>query len=151
MTKTNTVLYIASDHQGYALKQKLLAWGIDERHAIIDLGPDSPDAVDYPDFLQALVMHLKQAPESRGILICGTGIGMSIGANRFPWIRAALCRSADDVQSAREHNDANVLCLGRDLSDDKVMSMVRVFLSTDFSVEERHARRVKKISAVPAC
>ena len=151
MTEMNTVLYIASDHQGYALKQKLLTWGIDDGHSIIDLGPDSPDAVDYPDFLQPLVMRLKEAPKSRGILICGTGIGMSIGANRFPWIRAALCRSADDVQSAREHNNANVLCLGRDLSDDRVMTMVRVFLSTDFSVEERHSRRVQKISAVPAC
>ena len=108
---------IAADHAGFelksALKEDLAAMG----YSILDLGTGGPESVDYPDFAEALVAALHQGRATRGVLVCGSGIGMSIAANRHPGIRAALCHNADAARLARQHNDANVLVLGARVID----------------------------------
>jgi ribose 5-phosphate isomerase B len=139
-------LVIASDHGGFELKQHLLGWlaGRDGL-TVADLGTRDEAMVDYPDLAHALAAALAGGAFDRGILICGTGIGMSIAANRHPGIRAALCTDPYMARMSREHNDANVLCLGgrvigRSLAED----VVREFLAGVFG-GERHARRLAKL------
>ncbi len=139
-------VYIASDHAGYELKEKLIAFlrGTDYC-TVTDLGPDSINSVDYPDFAKK-VLELMDS-DSWGILICGSGIGMSMVANRDRRIRAALCRTVEDARLSRQHNNANVLCLGArvtaHLTAAKIMA---TWLTTPFSGEERHQRRIDKLS-----
>jgi ribose 5-phosphate isomerase B len=114
----------------------------------IDLGTNSADSVDYPDFAVA-VAHKVAAGEGLGVLVCGTGIGMSIAANKVKDVRAAVCWSEETARLAKEHNNANVLCIGeRMLGADVAEGILKTFLSTPFSNEERHARRVGKIDAL---
>lgn len=135
--------YIAADHAGYELKRKILAIYPD----MINLGTNSLDAVDYPDFAQKLADRLKKDTSAFGILICGSGIGICMAANRFRHIRAANCVSAEMAKLAREHNNANVLCLsGRLLSISEALVVIDAFLSTSFSTEPRHQNRIQKIS-----
>lgn len=135
--------YIAADHAGCALKQQILA----VRPDMINLGTDSLDAVDYPDFAKKLANQLEQNNLSFGILICGSGIGMCMAANRFKHIRAANCVSIEMAKLAREHNNANVLCLaGRLLTVAQALTIIDVFLSTAFSTEPRHQNRIQKMS-----
>ena len=135
--------YIAADHGGYQLKEKIkqhfsFEW--------VDLGTHSDSSVDYPDFAHALADKLKQDPDAKGILICGSGIGMSIAANRYPHIRAALCTTAKMAKLSREHNDANVLVLGERIIDiDTALECVTAFLESKFE-GGRHERRVGKIN-----
>ena len=136
---------VAVDHGGFALKQAI----IDEVRAsgchIIDLGANSEDPVDYPDIAARLKDAIRKGDADRGVLICGTGIGVSIAANRDPGIRAALCYDTETASLARRHNDANVICLGgRKTGETKAREMVRLFLSTEFD-QGRHARRVAKL------
>ncbi len=140
---------IASDHAGYPLKLALK----DELHAldckVIDLGTDGTGPVDYPDFGFAVARALREGPASQGVLICGSGIGISIAANRFPEIRAALVHDAYGARMARAHNDANVICFGgRMIGEDIARDCLRVFLSTGFD-GGRHARRVDKLCRPP--
>ncbi len=137
---------IAADHAGFelksALKEDLAAMG----YSVLDLGTGGPEAVDYPDFAQALVEALQQGQAARGVLVCGSGIGMSIAANRHPGIRAALCHNADAARLARQHNDANVLVLGaRTIDEEAARECVRVFFNTRFEAG-RHTRRVEKLT-----
>jgi len=133
--------FIASDHRGYALKEFLK-----ENFALIDLGTFTCEKkVDYPDYAKKL-SKLVLKEKSRGILICGTGIGMSIAANRNKGIRAALCHTTTDAAITRLHNDANILVLGGDSTKPKdAEKIVKVFFETKFSNEERHKRRIKKL------
>ena len=136
---------VAADHGGYALKQaikeEILAAGYD----VEDLGTDSEESVDYPDFAEKLVHAISDGRVSRGVLVCGTGIGISIAANRHPGIRAALCYDEETAELARQHNDANVLCLGgRKTGNDLARRMLKIFLDTAFE-GGRHARRVGKL------
>lgn len=136
---------IAVDHGGFALKQpvseEIRAAGFD----VLDLGTDSDESVDYPDFAEILVDAIRQNRVARGVLICGTGIGISIAANRHPGIRAALCHDDDTATLARQHNDANVICMGgRKTAPSDAQRMVRIFLETEFE-GGRHARRVGKM------
>ena len=138
---------IASDHAGYALKEELKSQIESGLHReVLDFGTDSEESCDYPDFA-VKVVHAVQAKEVEfGMLVCSTGIGMSISANKFEGIRAAKCNTAVEATMAREHNDANILCLGaRGLPEELAMQIVKAFLMTDASKEERHARRVAKI------
>ena len=139
------MIVLASDHAGVALKALLLRL-LDERgleHE--DLGPADETSVDYPDFAHLLASRIASGGAQRGILICGTGIGMSMAANRHPGVRAALCHDAYTAEMARRHNDANVLCLGaRVLGDGLALQVVGVFLDTAFE-GGRHQRRVSKI------
>jgi ribose 5-phosphate isomerase B len=139
------MIVLASDHAGVDLKA-LLERLLEERGlAYRDLGPAGAGSVDYPDFAHRLAAEIREARAERGILICGTGIGMSMAANRHPGVRAALCHDAYTAEMARRHNDANVLCLGaRVLGDGVARQIVEVFLDTDFE-GGRHRRRVDKI------
>jgi ribose 5-phosphate isomerase B len=141
-------IFIAADHAGIELKANLLKLLTQLKYKaeeIEDLGTNSATSVDYPDYANLLAQKLLQNPQAKGILICGTGIGISIAANRHKHIRAALCHSLDDAQLTRQHNNANVLCIGaRSTSTGLAQGMVQVFLNTDFA-GGRHSKRVEKL------
>jgi ribose 5-phosphate isomerase B len=137
---------VASDHRGYALKGKILALIGDLGHEGVDLGPHGAEAVDYPDFASKVADAISQGGADRGILVCGTGIGMCIAANKFTGIRAAACHDDLTAEMSRLHNDANVLCLSADLLGDTLITrMVDIWLRAEFE-GGRHARRVEKIA-----
>jgi RpiB/LacA/LacB family sugar-phosphate isomerase len=137
-------ILIASDHAGFELKSLLKKELTNLGFSVVDLGCNSAEkSVDYPDFAQKLCKKLKK---EFGILICGSGIGISIAANRFKHIRAALCHNVKSASLTRAHNDANVLCLGaRMISQKTSLAITKKFLNTKFE-GERHARRVAKLS-----
>lgn len=136
-------IYIANDHAGYELKFELLKYLQDLGYVVENLGTDCIDSVDYPDFADKLAEVIG---DDLGILICGSGIGISIAANRHSNIRAALCDSETYARLAREHNDANVICFGgRLLGVDMAKSILDVFLNTDFSNGARHIKRIDKL------
>lgn len=138
---------IGADHAGCDLKSSLSHVLAELGFHVLDLGTDGPESVDYPDFANAVATSISDGTAQHGILVCGSGIGMSIAANRHPGIRAALCHSEETAQLAREHNDANVLVLGARITDlETARNCVRVFFSTDFDGGERHARRVAKLA-----
>ncbi len=137
--------YIATDHAGYALKEFTKDYVRSLGHEIIDLGPDNADRVDYPDFAKKCATAVVEDEGSFGILICGTGIGISIAANKVAGVRAALCHDAYTASATRAHNDANILCFGeRVVGKGVVESMIDAFCSTEFE-GGRHAGRVNKI------
>jgi ribose 5-phosphate isomerase B len=137
---------IAADHAGFALKEKLRRKLADEGHEVVDFGADSPDSCDYPDFAQKVARDVAGGTADRGILVCSTGIGMAIAANKVDGVRAAPAQCEDEVRLTREHNDANVLTLGaRYLDEDRAAGLVAIFLQTEF-IGGRHARRVAKIA-----
>jgi RpiB/LacA/LacB family sugar-phosphate isomerase len=139
------MIVIASDHAGVDLKEQIVALVREAGHEIRDLGPADTSSVDYPDFAHQVARALVAGEAERGILVCGTGIGMSLTANRYPRIRAALCHDAFTAEMARRHNDANVLCIGaRSTGPGVVEQVVQIFLDTDFE-GGRHQRRVEKI------
>ena len=138
-------ILIGSDHAGFDLKALLSAHAREERHAVIDVGPTTHDSVDYPDFAHELARRLLAGEGDAGVLICGTGIGMSIAANRHRGIRAALCHDAFTAEFARRHNNANVLCMGgRTTGPGVALQMFDLFLATEFE-GGRHERRVGKL------
>lgn len=141
------MIVLASDHAGYILKEEIKNFFNKENIIAIDVGCYSREQLDdYPDFAKAGNIKVLEDPRNVGIFICGSGIGMSMAANRNPKIRAALCRSETDAMLARAHNDANVLCLGaRATKAKKAIKIIKVFLTTDFE-GGRHARRIKKMS-----
>jgi ribose 5-phosphate isomerase B len=139
------VIVIASDHAGVELKARLVAAARAAGHEITDLGPADTGSVDYPDFAHRVAAAVAAGEAGRGVLICGTGIGMSMTANRHPGVRAALCHDAFTAEMARRHNDANVLCLGARVTGTGVAEQVlTVFLATGFE-GGRHQRRVARI------
>ena len=138
-------IFLSSDHGGFELKEKVKNFLLDNNFEYVDLGCSSLEPVDYPDFAKILSKKIKDKNNSKGILFCGTGIGISMAANRFPHIRAALCTSVEMASKSRKHNDANVLALGgRILQDKLALEIVKVFLQTDFEAG-RHSLRVNKI------
>lgn len=137
-------LAIACDHGGYALKEAIKA-RFTSKVDFIDLGAHSTDSVDYPEYGQAVAKAIIDGDVTRGILICGTGIGISIAANRFPEIRAALCTDVTMARLTRLHNDANVLALGaRITGEETAFDIVEAFLATEFE-GGRHLNRIKKL------
>ena len=141
---------IASDHRGFAIKGKILALISELGHEPSDLGTDSSDSVDYPDFAVKVAQAISEKQADRGILICGTGMGMCITANKFPGVRACTCHDDLTAEMSRRHNDANVLCLSADLLGDRLVNrMVELWLKTEFEAG-RHARRIEKISQIEA-
>jgi ribose 5-phosphate isomerase B len=139
-------IFIASDHAGFDLKQTLIQELAKLKISAVDLGCDSSEkSVDYPDFAQKLSKKIKENSDF-GILVCGSGIGISIAANRFKHIRAALCHNAKAAKLSRAHNDANVICLGaRMITPKTAIQAVKTFLNTEFE-DGRHGKRVKKLS-----
>jgi ribose 5-phosphate isomerase B len=138
---------IASDHAGFDLKELLKKELQVAGHMIVDLGTSSTTSVDYPDFGKALARAIRDGQAERGVLVCGTGIGIAMAANREPAVRAAVVHDATSARLARQHNDANVMALGARLVGPEVArDCLRVFLETPFE-GGRHAPRVAKLSA----
>ena len=139
-------LFFASDHAGFQLKTKLMETYSSKGWDVIDLGPQTEDRVDYPDFGEKLAKALAADEEARGVLVCGSGVGMSIAANRFGHIRAANCSDVTAARLCRQHNDANVIAFGQRLIGDEVAAeALDVFLATEFE-GGRHAARVDKLT-----
>jgi ribose 5-phosphate isomerase B len=139
------MIAIASDHAGVALKTEVRRVLEELGLEVEDLGPSETKSVDYPDYAHLLARAVSDGRIDRGILICGTGIGMSMAANRHPGVRAALCHDAYTAEMARLHNDANVLCIGaRAVGAGVAEQMARIFMETEFE-GDRHQRRVAKI------
>ncbi|MGD9537930.1 MAG: ribose 5-phosphate isomerase B [Alphaproteobacteria bacterium] len=137
---------IAADHAGLPLKAALVPALERKGLRVLDLGTMSDASVDYPDYADALACRIEAGEVERGVLICGSGIGMSIAANRHRAVRAAVCRDAESARLARQHNDANVLCLGaRLIAADDAKACLEAFLDTPFE-GGRHARRVAKLA-----
>jgi ribose 5-phosphate isomerase B len=136
---------IASDHRGYHLKEKILSQLKAAGHDVIDDGPSSAESVDYPDYAARVAKRVSEGSCERGILICGTGIGMAITANKFPGVRAASCFDEITAEVSRRHNDLNVLCLsGELLSPKSVDRLIDIWVQTEFE-GGRHERRIQKI------
>lgn len=136
---------IASDHRGYHLKEKVISLLRARGHEVHDEGPSSDASVDYPDFAALVARRVSRGDVERGILICGTGIGMAISANKFPGVRAAACADEVTAELSRRHNDLNVLCLSGDLlSSRSTERLVDIWMNTEFE-GGRHERRVEKI------
>jgi ribose 5-phosphate isomerase B len=137
---------IGSDHRGIQIKHKLVQHLTSDGHEVEDCGTHGDQAVDYPDFAAEVSKRVSEGKVERGILICGTGIGMAIAANKFPHVRAATCSDEIMAETCRRHNDVNVLCLPGDLIGDRpVGDLIRVWLATEFD-GGRHARRIEKIA-----
>ena len=136
---------IASDHRGYHLKEKVMSLLRAQGHEVTDNGPETEQSVDYPDFAARVASQVSDGAVDRGILICGTGIGMAITANKYPRVRAAACVDEITAELSRRHNDLNVLCLSGDLlSSRNTERLVEIWMSTEFE-GGRHQRRLDKI------
>jgi ribose 5-phosphate isomerase B len=143
-------LFVGSDHAGFQLKTALVKLARELGHEVEDLGPKTADRVDYPDFGAKVGRAVVENPGSRGLVCCGSGIGISIAANKIPGVRAALTWNEDSARLSRQHNDANVLAVGeRMVSQGEAEGMLRVWLETEFE-GGRHADRVAKLTALDA-
>ncbi|MBQ2882077.1 MAG: ribose 5-phosphate isomerase B [Clostridia bacterium] len=139
-------IVLASDHAGFELKEKIKKYLMENDYIVTDCGTDSTASCDYPEFANKLCLAIKEDPEMQGILICGTGIGMSMAANRHKHIRAALCHNEFTARLTRQHNNANVLCMGaRTIGEELAFETMKVFLSTDF-MGDKHERRINMFS-----
>jgi ribose 5-phosphate isomerase B len=139
---------IGSDHAGYDLKQAVVPFLRDGGHELVDVGTDSAESVDYPDFASRAAQMVADGAADRAVIVCGSGVGVSIVANKVSGIRAVNAHDADEAEMSRRHNDANVIALaGRRLPADDAASIVERFLATEFE-GGRHERRVEKIGAV---
>ncbi len=139
---------VGADHAGFELKERLRQTLLDLEHEVEDLGTYSQDSTDYPDYAALVARAVAEGRGERGLLVCGTGVGMAIAANKVDGVRAATCESPSTARMARAHNDANVLALGgRLLGDELAKEILRTFLETPFD-GGRHQRRVEKIAAL---
>jgi ribose 5-phosphate isomerase B len=137
---------IGSDHRGFEVKRRIIAVLQQMGHEVEDVGPHSKDSVDYPDYAFQVGLAVSEGRAQRGVLICGTGIGMCIAANKVKGVRAAPCHDSITAEMSRRHNDANVLSLSADLLGEELIErMLRIWLETEFE-SGRHARRVEKIT-----
>jgi len=140
---------LGSDHAGYELKRELAGFLHELGHEILDVGTSSPDPVDYPDYAQALSKVIRENRADRGILICGSGVGASVAANKIPGIRAGLCHDTYSAHQSVEHDDVNVLVMGaRIIGIALAKDIVQAFLSAEFTGEERHVRRLNKLKEI---
>ena len=138
------IVTIGSDHGGYKTKEAISEWLLDQGHNVRDWGTDSEESCDYPDFANDVCELVADGGANFGILICGTGIGMSMAANRNPKIRAGLCKDTETAMLTRAHNNANVLCLGARVTDPaNINDIVSAFLYTEFE-GGRHQKRIGK-------
>jgi ribose 5-phosphate isomerase B len=139
---------IGADHAGWTLKESLKAWLLEQGHDVIDFGTHSPDSVDYPDYAAQVGESVAVGKVDRGVLVCGTGLGMAIAANKIPGVRAVACNDLLAARMSREHNDANVLALGgRLLGREAALEILGIWLEIRFA-GGRHVQRVDKIAAL---
>lgn len=141
-------IYIGTDHRGIDVEKKIVEYLKNKNHEVIESRIEHSDADDYVDFAKDVSLNVVNDENSKGILICGTGIGMSIAANKIKGIRAARCVTVEDAYYTRLDNDANVLCLGYNSDLNTLFEIVDTFLTTSFSHAERHSRRVNKIKKI---
>jgi ribose 5-phosphate isomerase B len=147
-TTSQSPILIASDHAGFELKRKLEAWLCEQGYTVNDLGTNDATLTDYPDYAHPLAQQISRGDAVRGILLCGTGLGMSYVANRYAHVRAAVAWTPEIAELARRHNDANILALpARFLSEGEARQILRAWLDTPFE-HGRHERRVEKIERV---
>ena len=140
------IIVVGADHAGFDLKERLKRRLEREGYPVLDVGTDGLDSVDYPDFAHAVGQAIETGSARRGVVVCGSGIGVSIAANRHPGVRAALCQSVEAARLSRAHNDANVLALGARLTDpDLAEACLAAFLSTPYE-GGRHDRRLAKLT-----
>jgi ribose 5-phosphate isomerase B len=140
---------IGADHAGFELKQILAEYLRHRGHEVIDKGTDSDEPVDYPDFAEAVSQAILAGQAERAILVCGSGVGASVSANKIPGIRAGLCHNTYSARQGVEHDDMNVLVLGaRVIGIELARELIDTFLAAKFNGEERHRRRVEKINAL---
>jgi len=143
----STIIAFGCDHASFPVKEKILDFLKSEGHKVIDCGCFSVESIDYPDYAEIACKYVAKGECEKGILACGSGVGMSIAANKFYGIRAALCYSDEIAVLAAKHNDANVLCVGsRFFSSEQINKWIKIWLGTPF--EERHLKRIRKISAI---
>ncbi|MCA9074623.1 MAG: ribose 5-phosphate isomerase B [Planctomycetaceae bacterium] len=141
---------VASDHRGVRVKEQILAQLAQLGHETLDYGPEGNDSVDYPDFAKAVAKDVSKGVIERGILICGTGLGMCVAANKFPGVRAVNCHDDFTAEMSRRHNNANVMCLSADLLGDRLLNrIVESWMAAEFE-GGRHARRLEKIAEIEA-
>ena len=141
---------LGADHGGFPLKAELLPWLFSQGYEVLDLGAHELDSADdYPDFAEAVAQAVASGQAQRGILICGSGVGASIAANKVPGVRACLCHDTYSAHQGVEHDDINVLCLGaRVVGSELARELVAAFLKARFTGEERHRRRLEKVLAI---
>ena len=138
---------VGADHRGYELKDEIAAALKRDGHEVLDVGTNSADSVDYPDYARAVGEAIVDGRAERGILVCGSGVGAGIAANKIRGVRAALCHDTYSARQGVEHDDMNVLCLGaRVVGDALAMELVKAFLSARFKGEERLRRRLDKVA-----
>jgi ribose 5-phosphate isomerase B len=148
MVSGMTAVALGADHAGFPLKEDLKTWLISRGYDVVDLGTQSAESVDYPDFAVEVGNAVTAGKADRGVLVCGTGIGMAMAANKVPGVRAAACSDAYTARMSREHNDANILALGaRITSREAAIEILELWLGAEFA-GGRHARRVDKIGAL---
>ena len=142
---------VACDHGGFPLKAKVIEVIRAAGHEVLDLGTNSPDPVDYPDYARAIGEAIQQGRVERGVLLCGSGVGASVAANKMRGIRAGVCHDTYSAHQGVEHDDMNVLTLGaRIIGPELAPELVRAFLAAKFTGEERHVRRLEKVKAIEA-
>lgn len=140
---------LGADHAGFELKEQVKAHLLRQRHDVLDLGTNSTDAVDYPDFAEAVGLAVRDGRAERGILVCGSGVGASVAANKIRGVRAGLCHDHYSAHQGVEHDDMNVLVLGgRIIGAAVALELVDAFLQARFTAEERHQRRLNKVLAI---
>ncbi len=140
---------LGADHAGFQLKERVKALLEELKHQALDLGTHDTQPVDYPDFAEAVALAIRDGKAERGILLCGSGVGASVAANKIPGVRAGLCHDHYSAHQGVEHDDMNVLVMGgRVIGEAVALELVRAFLDARFSGEERHQRRLEKVKAV---
>jgi len=144
-------IVLGSDHAGYNMKRDLTNFLLELGYEILDVGTDSTESVDYPDFAEAVGKAVQQNRADRGIFICGSGVGASVAANKLPGIRAGLCHDTYSAHQCVEHDDVNVLIMGaRVIGIELAHEIVKAYLNAEFTAEERHQRRLKKLLSIEA-
>ncbi len=142
---------LGCDHGGFSLKTRVRTVIESAGHTVVDCGTDSDCSVDYPDFARKVGETILAGKADRGVLLCGSGVGISVAANKIPGIRAGVCHDTYSAHQGVEHDDMNVLCLGaRIVGEELAVELVRAFLSAQFTKEERHQRRLNKVLAIEA-
>jgi RpiB/LacA/LacB family sugar-phosphate isomerase len=140
---------VAADHAGFPLKVVVLQLLLGGGHEVIDLGTHSSDPVDYPDYARAIAESILSGQSTEGILLCGSGVGACVVANKFPGIRAGLCHDTYSAHQSREHDDCNVLCMGPRIIGDKLaLEIVHAWINARFTGEDRHVKRLAKLKAI---
>jgi ribose 5-phosphate isomerase B len=147
---SQTIRYaIAGDHAGFSMKNEVAKLLADLGVQAVDCGTYSPESCDFPDFAEAVAKKIIDGQIDRGILVCGSGVGVSVAANKFPGIRASLCHDTYSARQGVEHDDMNVLCIGaRVIGPELAFEIIRAFLGASYSPQPRHARRLDKIESI---